>query len=101
MQPPQSLMGRNSFLSFCMVHQYVSAFTYVSVLIVLSNSRDRFRVHTHFITQQYYYYCYIVANTTCVVATSLAYEQDLNRDLFEIDLPLSIPFQHAAAAYTL
>ena len=35
----------------------------------------------------------------CAVATSLAYEQDWNRDYFEIDLPLSILFQQAAAAY--
>ena len=36
-----------------------------------------------------------------IAATSLAYEQDWNRDKFEIDLPLSLPFQQAsAAAYT-
>ena len=41
-------------------------------------------------------------HTTCVarVATSLAYEQDRNRRYFEIDLPLSIPIQQAAAANT-
>ena len=38
---------------------------------------------------------------TGIAATSLAYEQDWNRDKFEIDLPLSLPFQQAsAAAYT-
>ena len=34
-----------------------------------------------------------------MVSTSLAYEQDWNRDKFGIDLPLCVPFQQAAAAY--
>ena len=85
----------------------INSSTYAASKILMSNSLeflhgsyicecfDCFRDHTHSLyssttTVQYLY-------TACVVATSLAYEQDGNRDN---DLPLSIPFQQAPAAFT-
>ena len=73
-----------------MVHTHVSALIVFVVTLTI---------------QHYYCFVYPVVAIyryiyTCVVATSLPYEQDKNRGQFDIETPLSIPFQQVAAAYT-
>ena len=84
MRPPKSLMGRDSFwvLDGSFIRE---CFVFVVTLTIRQ---------LHRVLLPYSSFVY----TMCIEATSLAYEQDWNRYLFEVDLPLSIPFQQAGAA---
>ena len=66
-----------------MVHTYVSAFIVFVVVLTIQ-----------------YYYCIVViynVRSSHIVSIRTGLKSTL---IFEIDLPLSTPFQHVAAAYT-
>ena len=98
MRPPKSWWCEQQqlqFFSFCVVHIFTIRI-YVCMYVRVWVFRLFSWLHSPYTSSTAVEYLAIY--DVRVIATSLAYEQDWNRDKFEIDFPLSIPFQEAAAA---